>query len=135
MATVMQPATATEVFYSYCHRDEDLRDELERHLSILKRSGVIQGWHDRQIGAGSEWAGRIHEHLNRAHVILLLISADFLASDYCYDVEMKRAMERHEAGEAVVIPIILRPVDWSGAPFARREAGPGGRQENAPARR
>jgi len=113
-----------EVFYSYSHKDEELRDELEKHLSILKRQGVIQSWHDRRIGAGREWEGEIDTHLNTAHVILLLISADFLASDYCYDVEMKRAMERHEAGEACVIPVILRPVDWRGAPFGKLQALP-----------
>ena len=124
MATAAQPEPAIEVFYSYSHRDRELRDELERHLSILKRSGFIRVWHDREIDAGTEWAGQIHEHLNRADVILLLISADFLASDYCYDVEMRRAIERHDAGEAIVIPIILRSVDWSDAPFARLQCLP-----------
>jgi hypothetical protein len=119
-----KPAKAIEVFYSYSHKDEDLRDELEKHLSILKHQGVIQSWHDRRIGAGREWEGEIDKHLNTAHVILLLISADFLASDYCYEVEMKQAMERHEAGEVCVIPVILRPVDWRGAPFGKLQALP-----------
>jgi hypothetical protein len=119
-----KPAKPIGIFYSYSHKDEELRDELEKHLSILKRQGVITGWHDRRIGAGKEWKGEIDTHLNTAHVILLLISADFLASDYCYDVEMKRAMERHEAGEARVIPVILRPVDWEGAPFGKLQALP-----------
>src|ERR1035438_2506744 len=113
-----------EVFYSYSHRDEELRNELEKHLSILRRQGVISGWNDRDITAGAEWAGQIDEHLNSAHIVLLLISADFLASDYCYDIELKRALERHEAGEACVIPIILRPVDWKGAPFGKLHALP-----------
>jgi hypothetical protein len=120
----IKPAKSIEVFFSYSHKDEELRDELEKHLSILKRQGVITGWHDRRIGAGREWAGEIDTHLNTADVILLLISSDFLASDYCYDVEMKRAMERHEAGEARVIPVILRPVDWKGAPFGKLQALP-----------
>jgi TIR domain/Effector-associated domain 9 len=114
----------TEVFFSYSHRDEALRDELAKHLSILKRQGTIESWYDRDITAGSEWAGEIDAHLNSAQVILLLISADFLASDYCYDIELKRAMERHEAGEAVVVPIILKPVDWRGAPFGKLNAFP-----------
>ena len=97
---------------------------LENHLAILKRQGVITGWHDRRIGAGEEWEGKIDAHLNSARVILLLISADFIASDYCYDVELKQAMERHEAGEARVIPVILRPVDWKGAPFGKLQALP-----------
>jgi len=115
---------AIEVFFSYAHKDEELRDELEKHLAILKRQGVIAGWHDRKIGPGREWQGQIDAHLNSAGIILLLVSSDFLASDYCYDNEMKRAMERHEAGEARVIPVILRPVDWKGAPFAKLQALP-----------
>jgi parallel beta-helix repeat (two copies)/parallel beta-helix repeat (two copies) len=113
-----------EVFISYSHKDELLRDELEKHLSILKRQKLILTWFDRKIGAGEEWKGQIDEHLDSAQVILLLISADFLASDYCYDVEMIRAMERHESGEARVIPIILRPVDWKDAPFGKLQARP-----------
>jgi TIR domain-containing protein len=124
MSPAIEPIAAKDIFYSYSHKDEELRDELERHLSILKRSGVIRSWHDRKIDAGAEWAGQIHDNLNRANVILLLISADFLASDYCYDLEMKRALERHAAGEAIVIPIILRPVDWGSAPFARIQCLP-----------
>jgi len=108
-----------EVFFSYSHRDEKLRDKLAPHLSMLQREGVISAWHDRKIGAGTEWAKAIDDNLNAAGIILLLISADFLGSDYCYDLEMKRAMERHEAGEARVIPIILKPVDWSSAPFSK----------------
>ncbi len=115
---------AIEVFYSYSHHDEVLRDELEKHLSILRRQGVISQWHDRQIGAGREWEGQIDQRLNSAQVILILISADFLASDYCYDIEMMRAMERHDSGEARVIPVILRSVDWRGAPFGKLQALP-----------
>lgn len=109
---------AIEIFYSYAHEDEDLRLELEKHLSVLRRTGVITGWTDRQIKVGTEWRGAIDTHLRSAQIILLLVSADFLASDYCYDVEMTLALERHRRGEAVVIPIILRPVDWKRAPFA-----------------
>lgn len=114
-----------EVFFSYSHKDEDLRDEMAKHLTILKRQGVITTWHDREISAGTEWAGAIDAHMNSAQVILLLISPDFLASDYCWDIELKRAMERHEAREARVIPVILRPVDnWNEAPFGKLQAFP-----------
>lgn len=88
------------------------------------RFQIIKAWHDREISAGTEWANAIDENLNAADVILLLVSANFLASDYCYDIELKRAMERHEAGEARVIPIILKPVDWSGATFGKLQALP-----------
>ena len=110
------PVTPLEVFISYAHADETLRKELEKHLSLLQQRKLITGWHDRQIPAGAEWEGEIDAHLNSAQIILLLISADFLASRYCYSIEMKRAFERHEAGEARVIPIILRPVDWEQEP-------------------
>ncbi|PSN10307.1 serine/threonine protein kinase [filamentous cyanobacterium CCT1] len=119
-----QPTTAMErhsqalrLFFSYSHKDDLLREQLETHLKLLQRQGLIQPWHDRRILPGDEWAGEIDDNLNRADIILLLVSADFIASDYCYDIEMKRAMERHESGEARVIPIILRPVDWRGTPF------------------
>ena len=118
------PDRPIEVFYAYSHKDEALRDELEKHLSTLKRSGIISGWHDRRISGGTEWEGKIDDHLNRADMILLLVSADFIASDYCYDKEMKRAIERHGRGEARVIPVVLRPCDWEGAPFAKYQGFP-----------
>ncbi|MHC5854510.1 toll/interleukin-1 receptor domain-containing protein [Nostoc sp.] len=114
-----------EVFFSYAHEDEKLRDELAKQLKLLERQGVISAWHDRQIVAGSEWGSAIDTHLDSAQVILLLISPDFLASDYCFDIEVKRAMERHKAGEAVVIPVILRPVDyWQETSFGKLQALP-----------
>jgi hypothetical protein len=117
-------AAPISLFYSYSHKDETLRKKLETHLSLLRDQGVIADWHDRRIEAGAEWDGVINEHLDRAGMILLLVSADFLASRYCRDVEVARAMERHEAGTARVIPIILRPVDWHSAPFGKLQALP-----------
>jgi predicted aspartyl protease len=117
-------ARPVRVFYSYSHKDEKLRDKLAAHLDILKRNGIISAWHDRRISAGTGWTGEIDDHLNRADIILLLISAEFIASDYCYDKEMTRAMERHETGEARVIPVILRPCDWAGAPFGKLQGLP-----------
>ena len=120
MAASPAPPGPTEVFFSYAHEDEPLSRELVKHLGVLKRQGVIRDWHDRKITAGTEWKGQIDQHLNSAGVILLLVSPDFIASDYCYDIEMKRALERHDKGEARVIPVILRPVDgWHAAPFGK----------------
>ena len=116
------------LFFSYSHRDETLRDELEIHLTMLKRQGVITTWHDRRIGAGKEFGKEISHYLEEAEIILLLVSPDFLASDYCYDVEMARALERHKGGEARVIPVILRPCDWHSAPFRQIAGSPKGRQ-------
>lgn len=110
------------LFFSYSHTDEHLRDELEKHLAGLKHQGIISTWHDRRIGAGEEWAAQIDENLRSADVILLLVSADFIASRYCYDVEMLEAMRRHEAGETKVIPVILRPCDWHDLPFGKLQA-------------
>lgn len=113
-----------ELFYSYSYKDEDLRKELEKHLSILKILGIITDWHFQMIGVGEEWQSEIASHLESANIILLLISSDFLASDYCNKVEVKRAMERHENGEAKVIPVILRPVIWERLPFSKLRALP-----------
>ncbi len=109
------------LFFSYSHEDEDLKDELLKHLSILKRQGVIKDWHDRKIEAGHEWKAAIDDNLRNADIILLLISADFLKSDYCYETEMTFALERQDA---IVIPIILRAVDWRGAPFGKLQVLP-----------
>ncbi|WP_254053057.1 AAA-like domain-containing protein [Microcystis sp. MC19] len=117
-------STPLDVFISYSHRDEKLRETLGLHLASLQRQGVIKSWHDRKISAGTEWRQAIDENLNSAEIILLLISENFIASDYCYDLEMERAIARHDAGEARVIPIILKPVDWSGAPFGKLQALP-----------
>ena len=113
-----------EVFFSYSHKDESLRDELATHLKLLQRQGIISAWHDRGIPAGAEWDRQINYHLQRARIILLLVSADFLASDYCWDMEVNQAMQRHEAGEATVIPIILRPCDWTSTPFGKLQTLP-----------
>lgn len=122
--TPLNASRGVQVFLSYSFRDEPLRDQLAKHLSILQRRGIIGGWHDRVIGAGIEQTWQIDPHLEEAGLILLLLSADYLASSYAYDVEILRAMERHEAGEAVVVPILLRPVDWRGTPFDRLQMLP-----------
>jgi TIR domain len=113
-----------KLFFSYSHHDETTRDELEIHLAMLKRQGVIESWHDRRIVAGDEFAGQISEHLEEANIVLLLVSPYFLASIYCYDVEMKRAMERHQEGTARVIPVIVDPCDWHHTPFGKLLAMP-----------
>jgi len=117
-------AKAIEVFYSYAHEDEVLLNKLKSHLSILRREGLITEWYDRQIVAGTEWEHVLDDHINTASIILLLISPYFIASDYCYGVEMVQAMQRHKASDACVIPIILRPTDWTRAPFAELQALP-----------
>src|SRR6266700_1645680 len=112
------------VFISYAHEDERLLQQLEAHLSLLRRQGLVATWYDRQIVPGTQWAEEIDAHLETAQLVLLLISPNFMASDYCYGIEMERALERHKNDNAQVIPIILRPVDWEGAPFAHLQCLP-----------
>jgi tetratricopeptide (TPR) repeat protein len=109
---------AIEVFCSYAPQDEKYCQQLTTHVSPLKRQGLISFWHDQHILPGANRTGAINEHLERGSIILLLISADFINSDYSYGSEMKRALERHESDEARVIPIIVRPCDWQQLPFA-----------------
>src|SRR5438067_8677741 len=104
MKTCREPVT---LFLSYAHQDEPLLRELKTHLSLLERQGLISTWHDRQIVPGQDWAKEMDKRLEQAAVILLLVSPDFVASDYCYQIEMKRALERHAAGEARVISIAI----------------------------
>src|SRR5512144_2041494 len=112
------------LFISYAHKDDGFRRDLESHLSPLRRQRVLEVWSDRQIDVGQEWWPEIRSNLEAADLILLLISSDFLASDFCCERELKRAMERHEAGEACVIPVFLRPCDWKGAPFGTLQGVP-----------
>jgi len=112
------------LFFSYSHKDEALRDQLEMHLAMLKRQGVIEASHDRRIVAGDEFSNVIADEIQRADIILLLVSPDFLASAYCYEIEMTRAIERHASRTARVIPVILRHCDWHQTPFGKLTATP-----------
>lgn len=113
-----------DLFFSYSHHDEAMRNELEIHLSMLKRNGLVRAWHDRRIAAGYEVDREISDHLEHADVVLLLLTPHFLASDYCYETEARRALQRHDEGTAVVIPVILQPCDWLESPFRKLRATP-----------
>jgi hypothetical protein len=113
-----------KLFFSYSHKDEILRDELEIHLSSLKRQSIISTWHDRKISAGDEFEYEISDNFKKSNIILLLVSPYFISSDYCYENEMKYAMKRHENKSAIVIPVILHPCDWHNMPFGKILASP-----------
>jgi hypothetical protein len=115
-----------KVFLSYAHADGELQKELNEHLGVLRHEKIIDAWYDGQIVPGNVWNEDIARHLTEADLILLLISSAFLNSIYCYENEMRRAIERHEAGTARVIPIILRPCHWKPAPFAKLQGLPEG---------
>lgn len=115
---------ALDIFISYAHEDEQYRNDLIAHLANLRNQGIIQNWYDGDIVPGTEWEAQILTHLATAQIILLLVSSDFMNSDFCDSVELKQAIARHNADQARVIPIILRPTDWEGASFAKLLALP-----------
>lgn len=114
------------LFYSYSSDDEGLRGELEDHLALLKRDGLLQTWSFRNIDAGSEWEREIDQRLAEANIVLILVSASFIASRYCWEIELRRAIERADRGELLLVPVIIRSCDWQTAPFARFQALPDG---------
>ena len=119
MATPPSPSKPPLVFVSYSHEDKLLLEELWRHLGTLIKLGIIEVWDARRLQAGDHIWEQTGERLESAEVILLLVSANYLASRYCMDIEMTRSMERHEKGTALVIPVILRPCSWHDLPFGR----------------
>ncbi len=113
-----------DLFYSYAHEDESLRDELAGHLKIMERRKVIRAWHDRRIVPGQKWDLEIDSQLETADLVLLLISSDFINSDYIWGHELERALKRHRDGTANVVPVLLRSVDITDAPFATLQGLP-----------
>ncbi|HVB22188.1 MAG TPA: TIR domain-containing protein [Ktedonobacteraceae bacterium] len=115
---------SVKIFFCYAHKDEAFLDKLKEHLTAYKRKGLIDIWYDRNIDAGTNWQYEIDRNLNEAHIILLLVSPNFIVSDYCNSIELKQALELHKKGKARVIPIILRRIDWSQEPFSNLLALP-----------
>ena len=130
MTSLSHPHPPIPLFYSYSSLDKELRQQLERHLALLRNQGVIADWHDRQVDSGTEWEGQIHEHLNSAQVILLLVSSDFLASDYCYKIELKRAWSAMRRATRWSSRSSRGPAIRRNAPFARLQALPTDGQAN-----
>ncbi|HYU74959.1 MAG TPA: TIR domain-containing protein [Ktedonobacteraceae bacterium] len=122
--TIKEQPEQLKLVYCYARKDKALREALDSHLSVLKHNYHVITWFDHEIGPGIDWEKEIDTQLNTAHIILLLVSPDFMASKYCYGVEMRRAIERHERGEAKVIPIILRPISWQDTPLGKLQGLP-----------
>jgi hypothetical protein len=112
------------IFISYSHKDEQYKDDLIEHLALLKRNKIVDIWHDRKIMPGDEWKDEIDSNLSSAEIIIILVSQSFIASDYCYDVELKKALEMHENQEAILIPIIVRSCDFGSSVFSHLQALP-----------
>jgi hypothetical protein len=121
MARTEEPV---KLFYSFSDKDERLREALERHLASLKWQGILADWHHRRIDAGQEWQREVDSHLLAADVVLLLISADFIASEYCYGVELERAMRLNRSGTTRVVPVVVRAVDLACHPLNELRALP-----------
>jgi tetratricopeptide (TPR) repeat protein len=126
------PPEAIQIFISYAHEDQAFRDLLGKHLASLARIGFVTQWYDGNIRAGAQWAEEIYQHLNTADIILLLVSPDFMHSDFCYHVEMTQALKRHQSGDARVLPILLRHTYWEQTPIGALRGSPrGGKPINA----
>jgi hypothetical protein len=117
-------APSVPVFISYAHQDDRFRAALVEHLALLQHQGAVEVFHDRSIAAGAEWTNQIDQWLEQASIVVLLISASFIASQYCYQREMRRSLERHDRGDASVLPVIVRPCDWQDAPFSHLQVLP-----------
>jgi hypothetical protein len=113
------PAIPISIFYSYAHEDTRHQQKIAKQLSVLKRQNHITAFSKRDILPGQEWKNEISQKLKTADIILLLVSADFIDSDYCYTEEMTLALQRHRAKEARVIPIILSPCEWKESPLGK----------------
>ncbi len=120
------PKSKLKIFMSYAHEDEAMKTELDKALILLKRSGKIEVWQDRELIAGQEWDKAIKGEITGADIILLLISVDFNNSQYIWDNELAVAVQRHENGEARVIPVILRECEWKDMPYGKLQALPAG---------
>jgi len=115
-----------KIFYAYAHTKKDipLRNELEKHLATLRRQNVITGWSDQNITAGSEWKREVNINLKAADIILLLVSPDFMDSDYCYSLELKEALEKYRMKRVEVLPVLLRPAYWEESFFGHLQPLP-----------
>lgn len=114
------------LFYSYSHKDEDYRVEFENQLRSLRNQGWVEDWHDRMLVPGQNWEREIDKRLFSSDLILLLISVNFISSDYCWQVEMEQALELHERGLATVIPVMVHPCEMRSTPFRRIQGLPPG---------
>lgn len=112
------------MFISYSHKDEEYKDALLEHMASLRRTGEVEEWHDRKIEPGKNWKNEISQHLHNSTIIIFLISASFINSDYCVEVEAKTAFEKHLKGEALLIPIVIRPTHWNDSEFANIQSLP-----------
>ena len=113
-----------KVFVSYSHKDEKYKDKFNTFIVMLRRNNVIVAWDDRKLIAGDPLDTVIDKKLEEADLIILLLSQDFLASDYCYTNEMKKALVRYEQGKNIIIPVILRNCDWLSSPLKKIMALP-----------
>jgi hypothetical protein len=100
------------IFISYSHKDEEWKERVESHLGVLARQGLLDFWSDRKIDVGDEWFSAIEKEINQADAAILLISANFLNSDFILKEEVSRLLERRRNGGMRIIPLIIKPCAW-----------------------
>lgn len=113
-----------KIFISYAHKDRAWKDKLRTQLAIPERMQKLIIWEDSHLLPGQEWSKEIESQLAAADIYLFLVSADLLASGFIWDVEMRAALAREEAGQAVVIPVIMRSCGWQHSPLGSFQALP-----------
>ena len=113
-----------QLFYSYSHKDSDLRERLATYLAPLKQQNKIEEWYDRRIEPGQNWEKEITDRLDSANLFILLVTGDFLASDYCFGVEVERALARLKKGEVKIVPILAKPCLWQESRFSELQMVP-----------
>lgn len=116
--------TGLRAFISYSHSDEHALERFTKHLAMLKRDGTLVEWFDQKIAPGGDIDAAVSANLDLCDLFVPLISADFLSSGYCYDLELKRALERHDQGSMRVVPVIIQPCDWKASALGRLKALP-----------
>ena len=124
MSSAAEPTKAIKVFFSYSHKDEKYKDDLLAHLSPLIRREFIDSWDDRKTSAGDEWETEVLHHIDEADIILCLLSANYIHSDYCFNVEVQRARKRREGEGVTVIPILLKAFNWQETEFHKLQIVP-----------
>jgi hypothetical protein len=113
-----------KAFFSYAHEDVDVIANLQKHLAPLRHEEIVEFWYDRDLVAGENWDDAITSRLEDADIVIVIVSSDFVSSEYAYGKELSRALELHERGQLRVVPVIARNCRWQNLPIGRLQALP-----------
>ena len=118
---MQQPKKPYDLFYCYADEDKALLNKLETHLSALKREGLIRSWSKQGISPGTNWQYELNNQINRASIILLLVSSNFTHSEHVYNFEIERVVKKRQTKKAIIIPVLIRSCDWEEVKFGEHE--------------